>query len=41
MTACADWLAAEFLHRHGHPHPDPPCDHDPQDCPPLEPEENA
>jgi len=37
MTACADWLAAYFLHRHDEPHPQPPCRHDPADCPPLHP----
>lgn len=35
MTACADWLAAQYLHERGLPHPNPPCDHDPADCPPL------
>jgi hypothetical protein len=35
MTACLDWLAAEYLHRAGLPYPDPPCGHDQTDCVPL------
>jgi hypothetical protein len=37
MNACADWIAADFLHARGLEHDDPPCDHDPEDCPPLAP----
>lgn len=35
MTACLDWLAAEYLHDRGLDHANPPCDHDETDCPPL------
>lgn len=35
MTACLDWLAAEYLRDRGLDYPNPPCDHDPEDCPPL------
>lgn len=36
-TACERWWAARYLTEHGHTPDEPPCDHDPGDCPPLDP----
>lgn len=40
MRACEQWIANDFLVRHGH-QPGPHCGHDPADCPPINPTEEA
>jgi hypothetical protein len=36
MEVCATWLARDFLRRAGRPLDEtPPCDHSPDDCPPI------
>lgn len=37
FASCERWVAAAFLRDHSMPYPDPPCDHDPDCCPPLKP----
>lgn len=35
MTSCEVWLARDFLRRTGRPIDIPPCDHSPDQCPPI------
>jgi hypothetical protein len=35
MLVCATWLARDYLRRAGRPLDIPPCDHSPDDCPPI------
>jgi hypothetical protein len=37
--ACDIWLRRDFLLRHGRQPDEPPCDHDPDQCPPAQPAE--
>jgi hypothetical protein len=39
MTTCDVWHRRDYLIRHGRTPTEPPCDHNPNDCPPTEGEQ--